>query len=530
MRSLKALCLIMTAVLALGVSGCRKSSNVASSQISVSESSVGTEYANSMNLLYCASDSFNPYAASTEINRRLSRLVFDPLIKLNNNFEVVYCLALSAEVSQGLCTVTLRDAQFSDGSAVTASDVVYSYNLAKASSTVYASKLYEVTSVSAADAKTVVFRLTRNDPYFVNLIDFPILKSGSEKRVNSDSVSLPPIGCGRYYVAESMNMLLQNTSHYGSKGSITQINLINAPDAESVSHYAEIGAANMYYSDISDGNIQRMSGKKATVNLNNLVYIGMNDAYGDLSNLYLRYAISSAINRRQICSDAYYNNAVAATGFFNPDFKAVSSVQNIQTEADSEITVENLEKIGYNSLNSNGVRINSAGNALKFTLLVNSENRMRVAAARTVASQLSNYGISVTVVEKSYPDYITSLASGDFQLYIGEVMITDNMDFGSIAVPGGSAAYGVGTAPAPAEGETVPEDTVSPSVTAGVIEGFYAGTNTVTDVAVVLQTQMPVIPLCYRTGVLFYSENIENVKNSSASDIYFSIDSYNIKK
>ena len=42
-------------------------------------------------------------------------------------------------------------------------------------------------------------------------------------------------------------------------------------------------------------------------------------------------------------------------------------------------------------------------------------------------------------------------------------------------------------------------------------------------------SEMPVIPICYRTGIIFSNEKIENVKNSSYSDIYFSIESYSIK-
>jgi hypothetical protein len=62
-----------------------------------------------------------------------------------------------------------------------------------------------------------------------------------------------------------------------------------------------------------------------------------------------------------------------------------------------------------------------------------------------------------------------------------------------------------------------------------VINGLYSGSNSIADVAAVLQSEMPFIPLCYKTGVLFYSDSIENVKNSSASDIYFSIESYIVK-
>ena len=64
---------------------------------------------------------------------------------------------------------------------------------------------------------------------------------------------------------------------------------------------------------------------------------------------------------------------------------------------------------------------------------------------------------------------------------------------------------------------------------ADILTGFYEGKNSINDVVTSLQTDMPVIPLCYRTGVLFCNADIENVKNSSASDIYFSIESYNYK-
>ena len=69
-----------------------------------------------------------------------------------------------------------------------------------------------------------------------------------------------------------MTKLTVNTKYYGGSLNINEIRLINAPDSESVSHYVEVGAADMYYSDISDGNIVRMSGKKVSINLNRDVY------------------------------------------------------------------------------------------------------------------------------------------------------------------------------------------------------------------------------------------------------------------
>ena len=538
MKRLKITAIVLSALIFL--SGCRAKPDGTSSS---AEPPTAVEAAGSRNyltMLYSAADTFNPYTAATNINRQLCRLLYEPLLKTDNSYNISYSLAQSAEVKGKECTVTLKSRYFSDGSALTADDVVYSFNLAKKSNTEYAYKLYEALSATVRDSKTVVIKLDRADPYFANTLDFPIIKKGSDTRTDADGVTHPPIGCGRFKLNDSEDKLITNEHDPGKDRMIKEIRLINAPDSDAVGHYVEIGAADMYYSDISDGNILRMSGKKVNINLNHLIYIGANLSDEQLSLNALRQAISSGLDRKEICRDGYFNNALPANGFFNPAWEAVKSVQNINLQANKEITVENLEEIGYNKLDSAGVRTNGAGKKLKFELLVNKENRLRVTAARIIAKRLSEYGISVNVAEKSFADYTAALSSGNFQLYLAEVAITPNMDISSLITEGGSAAYGIKKPEKKADEKTEQtgstestaseaEQTEEQNLTAAeLVSGFYAGTNTLADLSSVLQTEMPVIPLCYRTGVLFYNDKIENVNNSSCSDIYFSIDSYSV--
>ena len=543
MKRLKITAIILSALIFL--SGCRAKPDGTSSSAEPPTAVTAAGSRNYLTMLYSAADTFNPYTAATDINRQLCRLLYEPLLKTDNSYNISYSLAQSAEVKGKECTVTLKSRYFSDGSALTADDVVYSFNLAKKSNTEYAYKLYEALSATVRDSKTVVIKLDRADPYFANTLDFPIIKNGSDTRTDSDGVTHPPIGCGRFKLNDSEDKLITNEHDPGKNRTIKEIRLINAPDSEAVGHYVEIGAADMYYSDISDGNILRMSGKKVNINLNHLIYIGANLSDEQLSLNALRQAISSGLDRKEICRDGYFNNALPANGFFNPAWEAVKSVQNINLQANKEITIENLEEIGYNKLDSAGVRTNGAGKKLKFELLVNKENRLRVSAARIIAKRLSEYGISVNVAEKSFADYTAALSSGNFQLYLAEVAITPNMDISSLVTEGGSAAYGIKKPEKKEDGKKADEKTEQTgsaestasdteqaeeqSLTAAeLVSGFYAGTNTLADLSSVLQTEMPVIPLCYRTGVLFYNDKIENVNNSSCSDIYFSIDSYSV--
>lgn len=539
MKRLKITAIVLSALIFL--SGCRAKPDGTSSSAEPPTAVAAAGSRNYLTMLYSAADTFNPYTAATDINRQLCRLLYEPLLKTDNSYNISYSLAQSAEVKGKECTVTLKSRYFSDGSALTADDVVYSFNLAKKSNTEYAYKLYEALSATVRDSKTVVIKLDRADPYFANTLDFPIIKKGSDTRTDADGVTHPPIGCGRFKLNDSEDKLITNEHDPGKDRMIKEIRLINAPDSDAVGHYVEIGAADMYYSDISDGNILRMSGKKVNINLNHLIYIGANLSDEQLSLNALRQAISSGLDRKEICRDGYFNNALPANGFFNPAWEAVKSVQNINLQANKEITVENLEEIGYNKLDSEGVRTNSAGKKLKFELLVNKENRLRVSAAKIIASRLSEYGISVRVAEKSFADYTAALSSGNFQLYLAEVAITPNMDISSLITEGGSVAYGIKKPEKKEDGKKAEqtgstestaseaEQTEEQNLTAAeLVSGFYAGTNTLADLSSVLQTEMPVIPLCYRTGVLFYNDKIENVNNSSCSDIYFSIDSYSV--
>ncbi|MBQ7725597.1 MAG: hypothetical protein IJT66_00460, partial [Clostridia bacterium] len=316
-------------------------------------------------------------------------------------------------------------------------------------------------------------------------------------------------------------------------------------DSESVSHYVEVGAADLYYSDIADGNILRMSGKKLDINLNHLVMIGINRNHKVLALDEVRQAISAGIDRAAICRESYYNNALAANGFYNPAWEEVESVQNIETTANQEITIANLEEIGYNNLDHDGVRENARGSKLVFTLLVNSENAMRVAAAKQIATQLAACGIKIQVRAVKYKAFKSALKKGDFQLYLAEVALTPNMDLSELILPGGRAAFGVvkvskekgkeqntdseeTSLETASDEESAETNDQSQKNVAKLIEEYYQGKNTVADIAAALQDEMPFVPVCYRTGVLFYHHDIEKVEIASVSDLYFSITSYSI--
>ena len=477
-------------------------------------------------ILYNETDSFNPYEANTKENRELFQLLYDPLISLDTNFEPVYKIAESVTVSDKLCTVTIKQILHSDGSALTAEDVVYSALLAKNSSTIYASQLAVVKDVYSAGNNTVVFELEKADPFFCNLLDFPIIKKWSETIKSEDNILLPPIGAGRYVIDLSSATLSPNQNYYGEQQKIENIYLINAPGRESIEHYVSSGVVSICYSDFSNNTVPQMSGIKASVPLNNLVFLGVNMQNWLLSNQYLRYAISSAIDRTEIVTDAYYGNGLVADGPFHPLWKHGKGFQTLQNKANTQISVVNLEKIGYNSMDSEGFRVDAKGNRLKLRLLLNSDNNARIVAGRLIAARLAKVGIEVIIDAVDYETYLSRLQNKQFELYLGEVRLLNNMDLSELVTEGGSAAFGIAPA-APSEEGVVLEGITLTTSTA--VSGFYNGEYTIGDVASAFLSEMPIIPILYRNGITMFTPDIKEAPTVCSGDLFCDINNYSFK-
>ena len=465
---------------------------------------------NQISLLYCANDTYDPYKLISKSNFVLCQLLYDPLYKTDNNFEPIAVLAQNAVQEGTKWTISLKQANFTDSTPLTAQDVIFSFELAK-NCPIYSSGLSYVESVTASN-NDVIFELSINDPYFKNVLNFPIIKTGSNAIYNEDNVLAAPIGTGRYILNQEKNGLNINENYFGEKGSIGYIKLIDAPDSESISHYVEVGATDIYYADTSEGSIIRMSGKKEIINRNVLVYIGINDNNWLFKDINIRYAVSSALDREKIVTSAFFGNAIAATGPFHPAFKAVTGYQTSPTNANKEISIENLNKIGYNKLNEDGYRVDSLGNVIEISLLVNKENSQRLAAADMIVSQLKDVGLKVKVVSLPYNEYLEALESGTFELYLGEIKLDNNFDITELVIEGGRCAFGK---------VNNPDDTVSIE---NVINEYKSGSASITNVITALQAQMPFIPICYRSGIVFYNENIQDGLDFSEDDLFLSIE------
>ena len=158
----------------------------------------------SFGLPYLQGETWDPITCADGAQQTLGALLYESLYTLGTDFLPQSCLAESAsyDAESYALTVTVRSGvTFSDGSALTAWDVVAALRRAK-ESVRYGQRLAEMDSVSYLGESTLRIYLTRNDPQFAARLDIPIIKGGTQE----DTV---PVGSGPYrYVKDESGVYL----------------------------------------------------------------------------------------------------------------------------------------------------------------------------------------------------------------------------------------------------------------------------------------------------------------------------------
>lgn len=455
---------------------------------------------------YSKSDSLNPFFAQGVTNQMLATLYCDPLFKVDNTFTAKEVIAESAEINDKRVTVTLKSTQFSDGSSVTASDVKYSFDLAK-KSTAYSAALSNVTSASVSGSK-VVFNLSVADKYAKNVLTFPIVKSGT-----ADDKDSRPIGSGRYKLdgtAQNPFFSVNTKNAAGNSAHFKTLSLLNLPDSDALINSLQIGNTDFIFDDLSTGSYKRINATVKEVSLNNMVFLGINSSNEFLANDAIRQAVSAAIDRNAIATTAYQGHSVASALPFHPGWSELSAA-SIDPLPDYDKTKAEtiLKDAGITEKNNKNVLLfNKKPITLK--LIVNENNSFRNEAATLVSQQLEKIGFDVTVSVLSNENYIKAIKSGKYDLYIGEIKLSDNMDLNPLLKKGGSAFYGI------------KEDNAAISA----YESFRSSQTTLAQFCDTFSTALPFIPLCFRNGVSAYSSDISSDVISYDSDKFYNIEQW----
>lgn len=480
---------IVTIVSCLCGCSAKKEENVTETQPTTAKITDNTTF----KLSYTQSDSLDPFKAETQNNQVLSSLVFESLFDIDENYETVTNIATGYAFTDSR---TLRvdinpNLKFSDGSEIDMDDVVYSVNAAM-KSPAYQGALDCFDSVYQ-NGNSVIISLKYADPYAVNLLTFPIAST-------TDDEDGFPIGSGRYSYKniDGKTVLKANVNDKFSP-SITTINLVNIAAADSIDNAVNIGNISYAFRDMSADTSKRMSCAKKAVNMNNLVFIGINSMGRITANAQIRRAISLAADRTILAESAYSGYASAATSVFNPYFKAINNISLFSPTADTATAKQAVAQSGYKSSD------------LNLSILVN-ENENRIAAATLLKTQLEAAGFKVTVEKVNNSTYTQRIESVNFDIYIGEIKLPDDMNLYSFFGEDGAARYGIDD-----------EDLKCGEL----YEQYMSGDEELGKFILAFNEETPYIPLLYKKGMICYSKAMNGDMQGYYGNFFSNIDSWN---
>ena len=470
-------------------------------------------------LPYLRTDSLHPYECESDTNRNLTVLIYDSLVRITDEFRVEMLIAHSFEKDGKIITVNLKSGvKFTDGSDVTADDVVYSFNLAKQSD-YYADYLRNITDAEASGSSAVIFRLRDDNPHEVNNLIFPIVQKDSDKDSDSsDSYSAElPLGSGRYSIKEdesgkkTLTVNKQRLDGYHPK--YNNIGLKDITEAASVPNLFSFGEVDFYTESFSSGTYKRFTGESGEFETTNFTYLGINSSTKVLNESNVRRAIALLINRPDLASVSFAGFGVATTTPFHPSFHGLEGCTLPPIKHDTKAAIGLLEDAGYDIVSEIGIRYAPEKGKLEISLLVNKDNSFKLAIARNIQQALAEADIRVVLKEYSYAKYVSAVEAGAYDLYIGEARLSNSFDLSVFFTEGGVLGYGID-----AECESAKD-----------YHSYENGDKTMQEFLDTFADELPFIPLAYRKGLTVRSEKIKTKNTTIVSDYYFNIDEWTVE-
>ena len=388
--------------------------------------------------------------------------IYESLVTIDDDYLPQGCIAESWEESSGgkYWTFHLRsDVRFSDGTPLTAADVVASANyiLDKARDEnisdhgFYSNLNYFVKNISAKDDYTVVVTanssksVTRTCYGMLYEMTFPIVPA---YQVNADS----PLGSGPYvvsqFVAGDFMTLEANTNWWKTQPYVRQIMISFHDTPKSVIDSYEYNRVDAVFTRSTAGAQYKTGTLSVSMSYrtSQLECLLTNNSASELTP-EVRKAIRYVIDRQKIISNIYSGMAVLTNLPFYPGTWMYNDSLDSQFTVNLDEAKRLLEQAGWEDSDENGVldRINSEGKtrnlSLRFYVYEEPDNDVRLETANLIAEQLAQVGIECKVEPMTFANVKEKLQAGSFDLALVSFSMDVCPDPGFLLMRGNTGNY-----------------------------------------------------------------------------------------
>lgn len=382
-------------------------------------------------LIYYADKTMNPYASNDNTNRALFSLLYQGLFHFDRGYQVQPLLCKTYSVSRDMKTYVfyLENATFSDGTPVTAEDVVASYQKAK-SGLYYGGRFTYISSFSVTEDGGVQVKTSVPMENLPLLLDIPIVPA---EQVDEEL----PLGSGPYMLdTNGMHPLLRRTNWWSDAATTINAPAITLFQAKTsgqalsqiADHFKFDGLDLVCVNPCADPYAEYMCDCELwSMENGNFLYLACN-SNSSLSTSGLRKALTYAVDRDLLATSYYRGFGLAASLPASPRFPYYNQALANNYAYNPEKFAQAVEEAGM------------TGRSI--TLLVNSQDSLRTQVAQAIADMLEAGGLKVTVSKKSGSSYTSALRNRNYDLYLGQTKLSPNMDLSAFFSTYGALNYG----------------------------------------------------------------------------------------
>lgn len=382
-----------------------------------------------LTLSYDAAGSLNPYTDSNMSNRLLFGLMYQGLFTVSMDYEVSPMLCKSYRVSKNMEVYTfyLEAATFSDGSLLTAADVVASLEAARESD-FYGGRFTYIDTITETEDGAVQIKLKTPYEDLPVLLDMPIVKA-------DQVANRCPDGTGPYFWLEGQNgpRLIRRTDWWCRATmpvTASAVSLLQADSPAMLRDDFEFGMLGLVCADPGTDSYVDFRCDYELWGCENgmFLYLACNEKSNTFSNPAVRAALTYAIDRDGLVSELYGGFATAATLPASP--------------ASPYYSQKLAEQYRYDGEKFRQLISDAAPEDMDITLLVNGADSRRIRVARKIAEMLQTAGFRVTVSSLQGTSYTNALNKGNYDLHLGQTKLSPNMDLSAFFAPKGSLNFG----------------------------------------------------------------------------------------
>lgn len=470
-------------------------------------------------------DNMNPILSNNKNVQDISRLIFDPLFTITENYKLEGVLAKEcSKIAEKTYVIKLKEnINWRDGEKFDSSDVIFTIDMLKkiGTSSVYYYNVQNITLLEAIDENTIKIEIDTEIPYFEYNLIFPIISSKyfNEENLWQESLNLKPVGTGMFYIAETNNeniVLRKNLKNENAKkiklDSITLkkydslLSTINAFKSEEIDMFTT-----------SNRNIEEYLGKTVynkTEYINrDYYYLSLNCSNNILENKEVRQAINSAIDKESIIKEVYSNKYKVShfpLDFGNYVYDTNNTVMAFDTNTAKGLLVDNGWK--YTSKKWRKT-VNHKYLTIELNLLVNKEDGNLLKVAKNIKEQLETIGIRINIVEATQSQYNKKINNKDYDIVLSNNYYGYSPSLNKYFGANNIANY---------ENEEITEilnETQNISDENELKQKYSR-------IVEIYNDEVPYISLYYNTNTLIYTDNLKGKVNPNSYNLFYDIETW----